>query len=188
MILIALFLVFLKKLHLVLNSGWTSLHSHQQWRRIHFSPHPLYHWLFVDFLMMAILTSVRWCLTRFDLHFSDNYQCWEFFHEPVGHLYTFFEEMSIWIFCPLFDWVAWISFSFFFKFYFIFKFYIIVLVLPKIKMNPLILSCMSCLYILEIKPLSVASFANIFSHSVGCFSDIKSIFCLTAWPQDSLTV
>uniref|UniRef100_A0A8D0SVD0 Uncharacterized protein n=1 Tax=Sus scrofa TaxID=9823 RepID=A0A8D0SVD0_PIG len=31
----------------------------------------------------------------------------------------------------------------------------------------LILSCMSC-YILEINPLSVASFANIFSHSVGC--------------------
>ena len=32
----------------------------------------------------------------------------------------------------------------------------------------LILSCMSCLYILEINPLSVASFANIFFHSVGC--------------------
>ena len=32
----------------------------------------------------------------------------------------------------------------------------------------LILSCMSCLYVLEIKPLSVTSFANIFSHSVGC--------------------
>ena len=29
----------------------------------------------------------------------------------------------------------------------------------------LILSCMNCLYILEIKPLLVASFANIFSHS-----------------------
>ena len=27
---------------------------------------------------------------------------------------------------------------------------------------------MSCLYILEITPSSVASFANIFSHSVGC--------------------
>ena len=27
---------------------------------------------------------------------------------------------------------------------------------------------MSCLYILEINPLSVASFANIFSHSLGC--------------------
>ena len=32
----------------------------------------------------------------------------------------------------------------------------------------LILSYMSCSYILEIKPLLVASFANIFSHSVGC--------------------
>ena len=32
----------------------------------------------------------------------------------------------------------------------------------------LILSCMSSLYILDIKPLSVALFANIFSHSVGC--------------------
>ena len=33
----------------------------------------------------------------------------------------------------------------------------------------LILCCMGCLYILEINPLSVASFANIFSHSEGCF-------------------
>ena len=32
----------------------------------------------------------------------------------------------------------------------------------------LILSFMSCLYILEINPLSVDSFANIFSHSEGC--------------------
>ena len=30
------------------------------------------------------------------------------------------------------------------------------------------LSCMSCLYILESNPLSVASFASIFSHSEGC--------------------
>ena len=33
----------------------------------------------------------------------------------------------------------------------------------------LILSCVSCLYILEMNPLSVASFTNIFSHSEGCF-------------------
>jgi len=32
----------------------------------------------------------------------------------------------------------------------------------------LVLSCMSCLYILEINPLSVVSFATIFSHSEGC--------------------
>ena len=30
------------------------------------------------------------------------------------------------------------------------------------------MSHMSCLYILEINPLSVASFADMFSHSVGC--------------------
>ena len=32
----------------------------------------------------------------------------------------------------------------------------------------LALSCMSCLYILEINPLSVVSFVVIFSHSEGC--------------------
>ena len=32
----------------------------------------------------------------------------------------------------------------------------------------LVLSCMSCLYILEVNPLSVVSFALIFSHSEGC--------------------
>ena len=32
----------------------------------------------------------------------------------------------------------------------------------------LVLSCVSCLYILEINPLSVVSFAIIFSHSEGC--------------------
>ena len=32
----------------------------------------------------------------------------------------------------------------------------------------LLLNCTSCLYILEIKSLLVTSFANIFSHSIGC--------------------
>ena len=32
----------------------------------------------------------------------------------------------------------------------------------------LLLSCMSCLYILEVNPLLVSSFANIFFQSVGC--------------------
>ena len=32
----------------------------------------------------------------------------------------------------------------------------------------LVLSCMSCLYILEVNPLSVVSFATIFSHCAGC--------------------
>ena len=137
---VVLVLIFLRNLYTLFHSGRTSLHSHQQYMRVPFSLHPCQHLLFLVFLIIAILVDVRCCVIVVLIFIS-------VIISNVEHL----------LMCTLPTCVSSLE-NYLFRF------------LPIFLMGLFCFSmliCMGSLYIFDINLLSVTSFANTLSHSVG---------------------
>ena len=132
---------FLRNCHIDIQRGYTSLHSHQQCRSVPFTPHPLQHKLSSVFLILAILTGIRWNLGIVLICISLMTKDVEHFLKCLSAILDSSVESSL--------------------FRSVLHFFIGLCVL-------LVTNFLSSLCILMIRPLSDVGLVKIFSHSVGC--------------------
>ena len=104
-------LKFLRNLHTVFYTGYTSLHCHHCYSRVLFSSYPLQYLSFI-FLIMAVLTGMRWRLNcSFDLHFPAGGWCWAPFSIPC-HSYALFEKCLFMSFAHFQNWLFFFAIKF----------------------------------------------------------------------------
>ena len=137
---------YLRSFLTVFPSGCTHLNSHQRCTSVLYSSHLRQHFLFLIFVIIAILAGLRWHLIVVLICISSKFS-------DVEHLFMYL--LAICMFWqnvysdPLLIFTLDCLFSFFF-------------------LSFLLLSCMGSLYIWDINHLSDMWFANIFSHYLGC--------------------
>jgi hypothetical protein len=132
---------FLRNCQTDSQSGYTSLQSYQQWRSVPVSPHPCQHLLSPEFLILAILTAVRWNLRVVFIYISLMIKDVEHFFRCFSVILYSSVENSLFSSVPHFS----------------------IGLFGSLESNFL-----SSLFTLNISPLSDIELVKIFSQSGGC--------------------
>jgi hypothetical protein len=143
---------FLRNSQTDFHSGCTSLQSNKQWRNVPLSPHPRQHLLSPEFLILAILTGVRWNLRVVFI-------CIFLMIKDIEHFFRCFSAIRYSsVENSLFSPVP--------------QFLIGLFVFPESNF-------LSFIYIFDISPLSNLGLVKIFSHSWLPFCVIDGVLCFT---------